>query len=478
MRCYNCGCELNEQAYCTNCGVDVALYKKIIRTSNYFYNRGLEKAKIRDISGAIVSLRQSLKLNKNNIKARNLLGLCYFETGEVVAALSEWIISTNLKPKKNVASEYIETLQSNPARMDILKQSIKKYNQSILYCQNNSNDLAVIQLKKVLTSNPNMVRAYQLLALLYLNIGKPEPAKKALMKAQAIDVANTMTLRYLAEADRILNPEDGKKKKPQSNESETIAYHRDNEYIIQPKAVKEKKGSVTVLNILVGVFVGFMFAFLVVLPAKIGDERAKAQADFKTIESQLDAKKIEVTDLNSTVSDQEAKIAALKTEMEAYVGNEGTLKAMDSLLKAASLYLATIDDENQDVMAIADCIALVDENGWTDDTSANYKSLYYALKEAIGPKVCAMYIEDGDNAFRNEQYEDAYAYYENAVTFDPESAEALYMLANTYLRLDNTEDALKSFNKVIEKFPDSEYASRSQTRVAEIEAEIGNGSYE
>ena len=60
MRCYNCGCELSEHSFCTNCGVDVALYKKIIRTSNFFYNQGLERAKVRDLSGAIVSLRQSL----------------------------------------------------------------------------------------------------------------------------------------------------------------------------------------------------------------------------------------------------------------------------------------------------------------------------------------------------------------------------------------------------------------------------------
>ena len=103
MRCYNCGCELSEHSFCTNCLADVTLYKKIIRTSNFFYNQGLEMAKVRDLSGAIVSLRQSLKFNKNNIKARNLLGLVYFEMGEVTAALCEWVISKNLKAKKNMA---------------------------------------------------------------------------------------------------------------------------------------------------------------------------------------------------------------------------------------------------------------------------------------------------------------------------------------------------------------------------------------
>ena len=95
MICYHCGCNLTAHDFCTNCGVDVGLYKKIMAVSNLYYNEGLEKAGVRDLSGAIVSLRQSLKFNKNNIEARNLLGLVYFEMGEVVSALGEWVISKN-----------------------------------------------------------------------------------------------------------------------------------------------------------------------------------------------------------------------------------------------------------------------------------------------------------------------------------------------------------------------------------------------
>ena len=56
----------------------MSLYKKIMHVSNMYYNEGLERAGVRDLSGAINSLRQSLKFNKNNIEARNLLGLVYF----------------------------------------------------------------------------------------------------------------------------------------------------------------------------------------------------------------------------------------------------------------------------------------------------------------------------------------------------------------------------------------------------------------
>ena len=66
LYCYHCGVALTNKQYCTSCGVDVSKYKKIMYMSNQYYNRGLEKAQVRDLTGAIEDLRQSLKLNKRN----------------------------------------------------------------------------------------------------------------------------------------------------------------------------------------------------------------------------------------------------------------------------------------------------------------------------------------------------------------------------------------------------------------------------
>ena len=195
MFCYNCGCQLSEHDFCTACGADVGLYKRIMYVSNMFYNEGLERAGVRDLSGAINSLRQSLKFNKSNIEARNLLGLVYFEMGEVVAALSEWVISKNMRPEKNIADDYINMVQSNAARLDSINQTIKKYNQALVYCMQDSKDLAVIQLKKVLSLNPKFIRAHQLLALLYIDSEQWERAQRELRKCMDIDTDSALCQR-------------------------------------------------------------------------------------------------------------------------------------------------------------------------------------------------------------------------------------------------------------------------------------------
>ncbi|MBR2036402.1 MAG: hypothetical protein IKA09_01600, partial [Lachnospiraceae bacterium] len=159
MKCYRCGATLTQHDFCTACKCDVRQYKLIIEASNRKYNEGLEKAQIRDLTGAVTALKQSLKLNKEHVDARNLLGLIYFEMGEVVSALGEWIISKNLQPNKNIASDYISRLQNNQSRLDTYNQAIHKYNTALDLCHQGSDDLAIIQLKKIVSLNPNHIKS-------------------------------------------------------------------------------------------------------------------------------------------------------------------------------------------------------------------------------------------------------------------------------------------------------------------------------
>ena len=146
--------------------------KKLVYLSNQWYNDGLKKANIRDLSGAVISLKKSLQYNRDNIAARNLLGLVYYGRGEVAEALVEWIISKNIKTHGNIANYYIKKVQESTSELDAIDQAVKKYNQCLVYCQQNGEDLAAIQLKKVISAHPTFLKAYQLLALLYLYILK------------------------------------------------------------------------------------------------------------------------------------------------------------------------------------------------------------------------------------------------------------------------------------------------------------------
>ena len=203
MNCPRCNANVAfSKKRCDNCGQDLKNYRRVVGLSNIYYNKGLSQAKVRDLSGAISSLKLSLQFNKLNTNARNLLGLVYLEEGEIVSALSEWVISKHYQSENNDAEDYIKMIQSNPNKLETYNQTIRKYNSALNSAKHGDEDMAIIQLKKVVNLNPKFIRAHQLLALLYMMTGKKDnrvKALKLLRNISQIDVTNTTTLRYMKE---------------------------------------------------------------------------------------------------------------------------------------------------------------------------------------------------------------------------------------------------------------------------------------
>lgn len=470
MNCYNCGCRLSEKDFCTSCGADVSLYKKINYISNRFYNDGLEKANVRDLSGAITSLRQSLKFNKNNIKARNLLGLVYYETGEVVAALSEWVISKNIRTNKNIADDYINAIQTSPARLDTINQTIKKYNQALSYCNQGSLDLAVIQLKKVLSLNPKFVRAHQLLALIYINSEEWDKAHKELMKCSAVDANNTATLRYLKEINNARGVDDDKTKSNREKKSasdEVIKYQSGNETIIQPMNVKEQTGASSIFNIVIGAVIGLAIAWFLILPARISAEKTNINQELKTVSEQSDVKTSKIEELQLQVDSLTEDNSKLQSQVETYEGSDGALQASDNLLKAAGLYI----DDSSKVKDIANVLAAIDEEALGDKTSAEFRKLYTKLMEEVGPKVSKSYYSSGYDAYKKSDYSKAITDLTKAFEFDNTNSDALYNLANAYSKNGDVTNAKKIYAQVSELFPNTEKAKKAKENLAELNAQ-------
>lgn len=468
MRCYNCGCRLSEQDFCTNCGADVTLYKKIMRVSNMYYNEGLEKAGVRDLTGAVTSLRQSLKFNKNNVEARNLLGLVYFEMGEVVAALSEWVISKNLRPQKNIADTYIEMVQSNASRLETINQTIKKYNQALAYCMQDSKDLARIQLKKVLSLNPKFVRAHQLLALLYIDMEQWDKAKRELEKCLKIDAGSTQTLRYLKEVEGMLQPDENSKSPIKRKNDEAVRYQSDNEIIIQPLNVREQKsaGWHTFLYVAIGLVLGVATMYFLILPSSVAAEREKAQEQVRSIGEQLDTKTSTITTMQQQIDSLTEENTKLRTDLEEYVGTDGTLKTVDELLLGAVEYLTT-----QDAMATASHIENVQEGVNLEDTSDAFKALYQALIDKIGPEVALNYYNTGSDFYDDKDYKQAIDNLTKAVEYDPTNGDAMNVLANAYRFDGQNENAIACYRKVIELLPGTGRATRAQGYIDDLSAE-------
>lgn len=470
MLCYQCGCRLSELDYCTGCGADVRAYKKIMYAAEYAYNDGLERAKVRDLSGAVNSLRQCLKFNKHHVDARNLLGLIYFECGEVGSALIEWVISATIREEKNLALDYMEIIQSNQGRLDIIRTTIKKFNVSLDLCQKGDYDMAIIQLRKVLNQNPKYVKAHQLLGLLYIKREEWEKAKREFTQCKRIDSGDVKTLRYLKEVEEQLNPDDmhvpghGKNRKRQKEETAAVYKSSGNDVIIQPLNGKEPLGINAFIQIALGIVIGLCVTIFLITPAKVQSAQDELKVQINDYGEQLDWKNTEIVELETRISQLEQTNRSLQDQLNALSGSDGALKEINELMAAAYAAL----DETQDALSVEEHLGAVSQTYVEQDASPEFTNLYNYLRLTIGDSVSKSYYDSGLEAYNRMDYTTAINHLGRAYQYDQENDDALYYLGLAYMDSGDVEHASESFRQLIELFPDSTLVTKAEQKLAEI----------
>ncbi|MCM1467811.1 MAG: tetratricopeptide repeat protein [Alistipes sp.] len=455
MRCYRCNSPLTDEDFCVKCGADVTVYRMVAKTSNSYYNLGLAKAQVRDLTGAVNCLKTSLRLNKNNIKARNLLGLVYFEMGEIVEALTQWVISRNLKPEKNAASVYIRKIQSNQNKFEAMNQTVRKFNQALKHAKTQNYDLAVIQLRKILSTNPRMIKAQQLLALLLMKDGDLARAKKHLKQSLKIDKNNTISQKYLYEIE-LQEYEMAKdstddflpKKKKKIIDNKPLS---GNDVIVPPTTYKEpSNGAITVINILIGVIIGAAIIWFLIMPARLQSQMQEYNKTLTDYSEQLSNSNAEITSLKAQVD----KLTTDNDDLKKAVDNVGitvdNVAYYDAIIAGAYAYMS------DDKIAAAEAVVDVDMTQVSSTTATN---IYNTIKSNCFETAATELFTKGSDYYKDNEYTDAVAYLERCVKLNPDYVEAYYHLALSYNALKEQDKAGEYYQIIIDRFPESFYVN-------------------
>ena len=378
MNCMNCGAFLTDMDldYCPNCGYNVLIQKKVDYLSKIFYNQGLEKASIRDLSGAIACLKQSLMYDKRNIRARNLLGLVYFATGEVVSALSEWVISKNLQPTRNLASEYINKLQANSNKLAAINETIKKYNHALMLCREGHEDMAAIQLRKILTQNSKLIKGYHLLALIQMKNGEWNKARRILKKAARIDKTNTTTLRFLREVDEQTGVTTRLEKKKKGLFRSGTKENPDtdilgSERVAQPTVYREHSKVSVFFILMAGIAAGAVAFWLLAVPAIRQGIYQEANQQIVQYSESLASQGAELTKAQGEAKESGDTVESVTQELTI---EQAKSESYQALLQAYTYY----QQQNLDEAAVE--IQKVHVDVLTD----SMKSVYTTIRDATG----------------------------------------------------------------------------------------------
>lgn len=428
--------------------------KKNRQIANAYYNMGLAKANQRDLTGAIAALKRSLRFDKYQTDARNLLGLIYNEIGEVGAALTQWVISLNLQESDNLAGEYLHRVHAAKGYLEVADQAAKKYNQALVYAQNENEDLAVLLLMRMLEELPNYVKAQELLALLYIHHEDYIKAGRCLYQALKVDRYNPTAQRYMAVAKQNTGKADVEKRKLKNAFSHRQMQDDD---IIIPPSYKENTGWQSILNILAGLVLGAMVIFFLVMPASKEALNNRHNQEMRETLELLNQKNLDIDDLNRQI--EEAKTAQEDAEGRLSVlvnDNGGVISQYQNLVRILQAYRD--EDLRNAALLYVDTDMTVLNDGVLNSTVA-------WIQEDMGTNGARILMQMGDEAMNQENgAAQAAEYYLKSLQIQPQNTEVIYKTGLAYQALNDTDTANQYFGDIIMNYPDSEYADDAKTQ--------------
>ncbi|MGP1404584.1 MAG: tetratricopeptide repeat protein [Catonella sp.] len=454
MQCPYCNGKLTAGDNCEKCGNNVKPFKKLYKISNRCYNEGLEKAKVRDLSGAVVSLQNSLKINKRNTDARNLLGLIYSEMGEIVDALSEWVISNHLQPENNLATGYLSYFQNNPTRLDAAEQVVKKYNTSLKLAKAGSYDLAVIQLKKLISLNSKHIKGLQLLGLLNIKSGNLPQAKKYLKMMLKVDAMNPAAMLYLKE----IQGKDAGEDKTEDVDADRLVLNARESFAPTSAYRENKHGILPWINLLLGIVLGMAFFMVAIVPGIRAKSVENKKAEIVSLNETLAKTNAEFDSMTSENAELKKKVETLETKNKQL---SETVKKPENneygaLAEAAAYY--TMEDNAK----AAEALLKVDKTTLKDK---NLLNLYNQLSAKVFEEQSAKLFQEGYNTYNRGKYEDALKIFETSLKMNTANVDSVYFTGRCYDRLSDKEKAVEWYNKVINEFGNTQRAVEAKRRL-------------
>ena len=466
MYCYRCNGTLDlKKDTCSKCGTDVRMFKKIVYASNRKYNEALVKAEARNLSGAVDDLKASLHLYKKNIQARNLLGLVYSAMGESAEALKEWNTVQRISSGSPLAERFLGVLQKNMRELNSEANGLKRFNQALGYAKNNAKDLAVIQLKKVISTHPNMTKAYNLLALLYMEDGKYAQAEKVLVKCLETDRGNDTAIRYL-KSIRELDESDNAK-------SLGTVGSEDREQLIIPVRFRDYGTYLSnALYIVLGLVLGILIAWFVIVPGRVERELDNADEINRSYEEKIselqsrvaeESRVIEsVMEMEETAEESETGVAGPEESMPVREMNTGWSQNQRDVENA----VAHINE--QPVPRYAETITeilRVDQSQLSEGNQTHYRNIISILfAEQTYQRIQAVafnYESTGD-------YEEMAAYYVALAALHPEATRFRAKAGEAYELLGDRKTAANYYWQEAILFPEEESGKDAAYRYAKL----------
>lgn len=346
-----------------------------------------------------------------------------------------------------------------------VRRSVALYNKSILNLKVDCVDLAIADLKKALSFNPDFCEAIKLLGLCHVYIKDFNRAEKIFKKLAKYDIYTMVATDYLEElkSERTVSKALDIIKNVSSNSSNTekrntsLKLHKSRSKVGNYGDFPKKLA----ISVLVLTLISSIVCLVYWKHPNIQITSSKAKSTEVKKSNELEQQKIandKYTRMNEDYKKLQKNLETTKLELDNYKNNNN----ISSMLNDAEKSYNDGNYEN----ALDNLITLKTLK-LSDTEKARFDKVWNSIKTN---GVWTIYNQ-ANSLYKQKKYEEALPKLIKVEQIAPEldiMPWVLYQIGNCYKQTNDNKNALVLFEKVKKNYPNTQYASYSQGMIEEI----------
>ena len=361
----------------------------------------------------------------------------------------------------------IEKFAPNSEKTEKVINSVELYNKAIEYLKTGNEDIAMIELKKVVSINPNFYEAVNLLGLCYAytnQLDKAEELFGSIVEREnnaikAADYLNFISITENASEKKIsrsknkaTNYTSNKQVKEPVQKRSSISNDILAENIVLEKIGSQFKKPHTA--VILSVFsVICLIAAIVLFFATARETRDVDVAEQTATEQQQQV----MAENNSF-----AELDKLKEQLETANTKLKQYELSTQISQISALY-----NQKNYIEAADKLMSLKGE-----ELSEDLKEKYNSIKDKVLLGAANQLVTDGNSLYKNKKYSEAVNKLEKLFTLGDNwdfADKALYILGKSYVEVNELQKATVVYEKLIKGYPKSAYLKYAKDRLKAIQ---------
>ncbi len=345
--------------------------------------------------------------------------------------------------------------------------SVKAYNKAIEYLKTGSEDIAMIELKRVIAVNPDFYEAVNLLGLCYAYTNQLDKAQELFGKVvqgentvlKAADYLNFVTSGesgLLKKSSRLVKSNE-RQKKPATARKETGKKEEHSggaevreEYILLKKLGDQlKKPSVALAFNLFGV-VCLIAAVIFFAMAARGSGKAP-------IDNEPAGNTVANVDYDRVLAENQE----LQKQLDA-----ANLQLKQHKLSADLSQVSSLSSQKKYIEA-SDKLSTIP----VEELNTDLKKRYDSLKKDVDLRAATLLTTQGNTLYNSKKYQEAIEKLEKVFKLGDKWSfgdKALYILGKSYVQQGDKQKGAEAYEKLINQYPKSSYVKSAKSRLSSI----------